>query len=177
LLSERASTPGGNTDQEFIFNIEIKKGEPYTFEVGEKELADRLFYVLCKLDTNYDGTIGDPDNEIDFSNTPQNNVLALGDRTLFINGTIYRNIYLPLRARHNRAEAKQKTQEIIKTYNLNPKQKMKTLSDDEILTLALARAHFREPKLVIINRVESYITPETEIDYSRWSDSYIININ
>ena len=103
-------------DMDFEFKADVKRGVPYKFEVGERILGDKLFWVLCGLDRAYTGTI--EGEGICFNASSWNNVLALGDRSMFIRGTVRRNIYKALRTRVNRKTAKSRTEEVIKLYNL-----------------------------------------------------------
>ena len=158
-------------DLDFEFTAQVKRGEPYTFNVGEQSLADKLFWVLCGLDAKYEGKI--EGEGICFNASTWNNVLALGDTTMFISGTIRRNIYKAIRVRNDRKTAKQLTEEVIKLYGLEVLAGLKVhyLSDEELLRVSIARAHFRKIGLVIIKERDGY-----NIDCTKWPDAYIIKI-
>ena len=156
---------------DFEFKTVVQRGEPYTFNVGEESLADKLFWVLCGLDGKYEGKI--EGEGVCFNASTWNNVLALGDVTMFIRGTIRRNIYKALRVRADRKTAKQRTEEVIKLYGLEVLAGLRTkyLSDEELLRVAIARAHFRKIAFVVVKDKESY-----QIDCTKWPDAYIIKI-
>lgn len=142
-------------DLEIPFSGELVKGRPHTIEIGEPILADLVFeqfFSLC------------------------DNVLALGDSTMFLRGlSVRHNIYKVLRFRNNRKTAKKKTTEALKIYKLNPKTKIKHLSPAELLNVALARAHFRKPELVVVKKY-GYLA-DIDVDLSRWGDVFIVVIN
>ena len=160
-----------HNDIDFKFQANIARGKPHTFEVGEQMLADKLFWVLCGLDKNYTGTI--EGEGISFAASSFNNVLALGDKTMYIRGSAERNIYKALRVRAKRKLAKERTEQVIKLYNLErlAKFNIKLLEDDELLTVSLARAHFRKIRLVIFKNLNNI-----EIDLSKFKTEYIITI-
>jgi len=157
---------------DFEFKAEVKPGETHTFNVGEESLADKLFWVLCGLDRKYEGKV--EGEGVCFNASTWNNVLALGDVTMFIGGTIRRNIYKALRVRANRKTAKQRTEEVIRLYDLQVLAGLKTkhLSDEELLHVAIARAHFRKIALVVVKDKKSY-----NIDYTKWPDAYILRVS
>jgi ABC-type lipopolysaccharide export system ATPase subunit len=138
-------------DLDFSFKADINRGEPYIFEVGERALADKLFWVLCGLDKGYTGTI--QGEGVCFNASTWNNVLALGDRTMFLRGSVQRNIYKALRVRSNRKISLERTEEVIKLYNLEHLRKMSIslLEDDEIFAVSLARVHYRKIALIVYN--------------------------
>ena len=160
-------------DIDFTFKADVKRGEVYTFNAGEPILADKLFWVLCGLDKNYKGTI--EGEGICFNASTFNNVLALGDRTMFIRGSVERNIYKALRVRAGRKTALQRTQEVIGLYNLQKLAKLniKLLEDEELLTVALARAHFRKIGLLVYKKLGN----NAEFDFTKFADSYILVIS
>ena len=185
---------------DFKFNANIEQGKPHTFQVGEEQLGDKLFYALCgveplppqkellevlrykheqpKISNKLMGII-DTLDQVDFSHTPSNNVLALGCQNMFLSPrtTVEKNIYQVLRARYSRQESKQKAQEILEHYStkgLFAKQKLRNLTFEQLYKLSLARAYFREPKLVVINKL--HFLKQLEIDYTQWKDCYLIII-
>jgi len=184
----------------FTFTAEVQKGIPHTFEIGETQLADKLFHTLCGLtksknpQENPEKTpkeitkkypppiktlaLIDTDNQLNLSKSPENNILALGDPTMFLapSSSIKKNIYRALRSRHSRPDSKQKTSELLSTYfpNTSPKTKLKTLDSNQLLTLSLARSHYRTPKLIIINKL--HFLKSLEINLSLWKNCYILTI-
>ena len=151
----------------FVFTAEVVEGKRHVFEIGERMLADKLFYVLVGLDKNYKGTI----TGADWSQSETNNVLALGDKTMFVNGTVRKNIYKALRTRMKIKQAKQKTEEVINFYKLKPDDQ---INDDNMLPVAIARAHFREVKLIVANCFnESEMINDTENEKNNNYQSYI----
>ena len=144
-------------DDIYNFKANIKKGIKHTFEIGERMLADKLFYVLCGLEGN-----------IDYGIDLKNDILALGDASMFLK-TPQKSIYKALRTRHK--DAKQKTQEMLDLY----KPEMQ-------LEIALARAHFRDFKLLVVNCFQTYIKSADEYFAKRKNhlpkreDIYIIEI-
>lgn len=138
------------------FKAEVKCGIPHIFEVGERILADKLFYILTGLSKEYQGSIETDD--IDFSHSADNTVLALGDATMFINGTVKKNLHKALKLR--RKDFKEKTIEALETYNLDGNKKIKHLSDEELLRLSLARAHYRKIDLIVAHCCETFVKPE-----------------
>lgn len=158
-------------DIDFNFKTEVKRGEVYTFNAGEPILADKLFWVLCGLDKNYEGEV--KGEGICFNPSTFNNVLALGDKTMFIRGSVERNIYKALRVRAKPKIAKVRTQEVIELYKLKKLAKLniKLLEDGELMTVALARAHFRQIGLVVLKKLQ-----DTQIDFTKFGDAYIIII-
>ena len=146
-------------DLEIPIKFELEKNKPHVIDVGEEQFADRLFAVLCGLE------------DIKFSD----DVLGLGDKTMFVNGTIYKNIYKVLRIRFPRKESKEKTEQVIELYKLDGKKKIKSLSDSELYEVALARSYYRQPELVVINK-NGYLS-DVEIDVSRWDDCYVVCIH
>ncbi|MCL2850983.1 MAG: hypothetical protein FWE01_01305 [Firmicutes bacterium] len=181
----------------FIFSAEIEQGKPHTFEIGEEQLADKLFFLLSGLKPlppqqsllqtmRYQhpdivvpkgiDEISDSLDIVNFSRSSLNNVLAIGDPTMFLSkGTsVYKNVYTVLRARDTKVDAKQKTDEVIKHYQLDPKSKLKNLSDNQLLALSLARSHFRVPKFIIVNKL--YFLKNLEINFDKWKDSYVVVI-
>jgi ABC-type nitrate/sulfonate/bicarbonate transport system ATPase subunit len=156
----------------FDFTDLVERGKPYTYNVGERALADKLFWVLCGLDAGYTGTISG--DGLCFNRSSFNNVLALGDRTMFIRGSVRRNIYKALRLRTDKKTAMARTDEVIGLYNLRKLEtfNVKLLTGEELITVALARAHFRKIGLVVFNKVSTNV----EIDLQKFSDAYIITI-
>ena len=75
--------------------------------------------------------------------------------------------------RAKREEAKQRTEEIIEKYDMQVLAglNVKLLSDQERLAVAIARAHFRKIGFVVIKNLE-----KLEIDLSKWTDAYIVQI-
>jgi len=155
-------------DTEFSFKAEIELNKPYTFEIGETALTDKLFWVLVGLDKSYKGKING--EGICFNPSSWNNVLALGDKTMFVRGSVYKNIYKALRVRANKKAALERTEQVIDHYDLRHLSKLniKLLTQEELLRVAVARAHFRKIALIVAK--------ECEIDFSKWKDSYIIKI-
>jgi len=157
-------------DLDFNFSATVKRGETYTFNVGEVALADKLFWVLAGLDKGYTGKI---DGEgICYSASSWNNVLALGDRSMFIRGSVKKNIYKALRIRANKKTARERTQEVLTLYGLKKFEKfnINLLEDDELIIVALARAHYRKIGLVVYKKINA------KIDLSKFNDAYIIEI-
>jgi len=147
---------------DFEFTAELKPGEPYAFCVGEKILAQRLFEEIWRSRRK---------SGID--------VLAIGDRTMFLpRKTLSKNIYLSLRLRHSREEASARTKDLLDMYGLDEfaNDRVKTLSDEKLLALALARSHFRVPGLVVINRCGGYLSHEDDFDLSRYGNAFIVEI-
>lgn len=160
---------------DFTFNDEIEQGKPHTFKVGEQSLADKLFWVLVGLDKDYKGSI-DGDG-ICFNASTWNNVLALGDNSMFLpRSTIRHNIYKALRVRADRKAAKVRTEEIIELYNLHVLAGLKPhyLTDEELTNVALARAHYREIRLVVIKGNDA--EQVTKIALQKWPEAYIIEV-
>ena len=159
-------------DLEYPFSASVRRGEVHTFDVGEASLADKLFWVLCGLDPIYSGKI---DGEgLCFNASSWNNILALGDRSMFIRGSVRRNIYKALRIRANKETARQRTEEVIKLYGLEKLSKFKIslLDDEELINVAQARAHYRKIGLVVFKK----LSLNAEIDLAKFRDSYIIVI-
>jgi len=156
-------------DTEFPFEAEIKPGNQHTFTVGDPAVMDKLFWVLVGLDKNYQGEIRG--EGICFKASSWNNVLALGDRSMFISGTVYKNIYKAMRVRANRTTSRQRTEEVIEKYDLQLLSKMniKLLTEEELMRIAVARAHFRKIALVVAKQCETQ-------DFTKWPDAYIIKI-
>jgi len=155
-------------DLDFTFSATVRRGEVHDFATGEPALADKLFWVLCGLDQDYTGKI---DGEgICFNASSWNNVLALGDRSMFIRGSVRRNIYKALRIRADKKTARARTEEVIKLYNLERIAgfNINLLEDNELTTVAMARAHYRKIGLVVCKNVE--------IDLTRFKDAYIIKV-
>ena len=162
-----------NDDIKIPFKFEVEIGKPHFVETGEPILRDKLFWALCGLDQNNRDVSGTIDGEgICFNASTFNNVLALGDRGMFIRGSVRRNIYKALRTRSNRKIAKQRTDEVINLYKLENLAKMnvKLLEDDELLTVSLARAHYRKIALVIAKLGQDF----DENRLSKFSKAYII---
>jgi len=159
-------------DLDMEFKAEVERGKPHTFTVGEPALADKLFWVICGLDHGYTGTI--KGEGVSFGPTAWNNVLALGDSTMFVRGSVRKNIYKALRIRSDRKTAKERTEEVIEKYGLQVLAglKVKLLSDDELMTVSLARAHFRKIALVICKKTDG-----KEIDLQKFRDAYIIYVH
>jgi ABC-type taurine transport system ATPase subunit len=157
-------------DLDFEFKADTELGKPYNFDIGEPVLADKLFGVLAGLDLDFSGTING--NGVCFNASERNNVLALGDNSMFIKGSVRKNIYKTLRIRTDRKTAKQRTEEVIRLYNLENSADLNInrLNGDELLKVSLARAHFREVRLVIIKNYPA-------IDLSKWRQAYIITIS
>jgi len=158
-------------DLDLEFKADIERNKPYTFEIGEEMLSDKLFWILVGLDKNYEGEI--TGEGVCLNASSWNNVLALGDKGMFIRGTVYKNIYKALRVRSKRAEAKNRALEVIKLYNLELLSSIKIhlLTDEELLRVATARAHYRKIALVVAKSKEI-----GKIDFTKWQDSYIIKI-
>ena len=171
---------------DFEFKAQIKRGESHTFKVDEESLADKLFWILCGLDTKYEGKI--EGEGVSWGASTWNNVLALGDTSMFISGTARRNIYKAIRVRADRKTAKQRTEEVIRLYGLEVLAGLKTkyLSDEELLRVAIARAHFRKIGLVIVkgkdfceidcsthNEEQRFLL---ENCYAKWPDAYILKV-
>jgi len=148
------------------FTATVERGVPHIFEVGEPILADKLFYALIGLNKDFEG--GVEAGDVNFSRTPANTVLALGDKSMFLKGIVKRNLHKALKLRHR--DYKEKAQEVSGKFELDPSTKIKNLSPKELLNLALARAHFRKVDLVVINRCETYLSdleiPEFESTYT-----------
>jgi len=157
-------------DMDFEFKADVKRGVPYKFEVGERILGDKLFWVLCGLDRGYEGKI--EGEGLSFNASSFNNILALGDRSMFVRGNVRRNIYKALRVRAHRKIAKARTEEVIKLYHLERIESFKTdlLDDKELLNVALARAHYRKIGLVVFNKAAAPV----EIELTKFSDAYIV---
>jgi len=133
----------------------LERGVVHTIEIGEEQLAQSLFERFWDL---------------------TDEVLALGDTTMFLRGrSVRHNIYKVLRLRTNRADAKQKTDEVISMFGLNPKTKVKKLSEGELLSLALARSYFRTPELVVIKKFGGYLE-RLDVDTKKWSESFVVVI-
>lgn len=145
----------------FAFKVEIEEGGRHIIEVGERMLADKLFFVLCGLDKEFDGVM----KGADWSHTKANNILALGDSSMFLKGSVQKNIYKALRTRMKRAEAKQKTQEVINIYNID--------ESSTLMNIALARAHFRDIKLIVANCFETFV----EKNFTTPTAPFIIEIH
>ena len=128
--------------EQYSFNLQLKCGEVHKFEVGERMLADKLFWCLCGLDGDCQYKINVSGQNISF----KNDILALGDGTMFLDRSVDKNVYKALRVRHKRKEARQKTSEVMKIYEL-----------ESALDVAIARAHFRNFKLLIVNCFDTYI--------------------
>ena len=121
----------------YTFDLELKKGEIHKFEIGERMLADKLFWCLCGVDRDCEYNV-----DIDL----KKDILALGDGTMFLAGSVQKNVYKALRIRHKRKDAKRKLAEILGMYDL-----------DEALDVAIARAHFRDFRVLIVNCFDTYI--------------------
>ena len=162
-----------HNNMEFPFKASVKRGEIFTFAVGEEIMRDKLFWALCGINKDYTGEI--KGEGICFNSSTFNNVLAIGDRSMFIRGSVTRNIYKALRVRADKQTAKSRTDEVIKLYGLERLSKLnvKLLDDNELLTVALARAHFRKIGLVVFKKLEEH----GEIDLSKFSDAYIIKVS
>jgi ABC-type transport system involved in cytochrome bd biosynthesis fused ATPase/permease subunit len=177
----------------FSFSADIPEGGRHVFAVGERVLADKLFYVLCGLDRDYSGKISCDDaagKRVDFSKSKRNNVLAIGDRTMFISGTVRHNIYRAMRARTARKTARERTEEVIKLYKLGDIAGLPIKnfmhSTDTLLRVALARAHFREASLIVANCFVTYVdsveeaektaSQYTEKSFTMSAKPYIIEI-
>ena len=160
-------------DIEFPFKANIKRGEVFEFPVGEPILRDKLFWILCGLKSDFEGEI--KGEGICFNASVFNNVLALGDRSMFIRGDVTRNIYKALRVRADRKTAKARTQEVIGLYDLEKLAKLKIdyLEDDELLVVSLARAHYRQIGLVVWKKVDE----TAKIDLSKFKESYILVVS
>ena len=160
-------------DLDFVFKANTKRGEVYTFEIGEPILADKLFWVLCGLDPFYKGSI--EGEGVCFNMSTWNNVLALGDTSMFVRGTVRRNIYKAIRVRCDKQTAKTRTEEVIALYGLEVLAglKVKLLSPEELLNVSLARAHYRDIALVLFKNLGA----KHEIDLSKFKDAYIIKIH
>ncbi|MCL2846414.1 MAG: hypothetical protein FWE38_01865 [Firmicutes bacterium] len=144
----------------FDFDIVLEAGVPYRLEIGEAMLCTRVFECLVGLDKNCVYEHG-----FDVSRSPSNNVLALGDKTMFIRGDAYRNVYKALRTRFKRKVAKQHAGRIIAEYN-----------PQTPLEVALARASMRDVKLVVVNRVSGYIGEDDVIAFTKFNEAYIIEV-
>jgi len=159
-------------DIDFAFNTQVKRGDVYTFEVGEPILADKLLWVLTGLDKGYSGKI--EGEGVCWNASSWNNVLALGDPTMFVRGSVRRNIYKALRVRADKKTAMARTEEIIEKYGLQVLAglNVKLLSDEELLRVAVARADYRKIALVVWKKSAD----AGEIDLSKWADAYILTI-
>ena len=159
----------------FTFTANIPLGTKHIFEIGERILADKLFYVLAGLDNDYQGTM----TGADWSHSKDNNVLALGDKSMFIYGSVHRNIYRALRVRANRKTAKAQTREVVEYYELDADA---SVTGGNMLQVALARSHFRDVKMIVLNCFETYIKSADEYFEKRknhlpeMKDVYIIEI-
>jgi len=178
----------------FNFETEVQKDTPHTFEVGEEQLGDKLFYILCGVETpptpqsflettrvlptkfKHPCTIADIVDtleQVDRSPSESNNVLALGDPGMFVKGTVQKNIYAAIRARFSKEKAKEMTLETLSKFStLDPKAKLKTLTNEQLYILAQARSSHRTPKLIVINKL--HFLKEIEIDHTQWQDAYIV---
>jgi len=166
--------------QDFEFKASLNPGQKHVFEIGERGLCDKLFYVLCGLDKDYKGGL----EGADWSESKTNSVLALGDRTMFVRGTVETNIYKALRSRMGRGEAKQKTQEVIGIYlpELCAGETITKalVTEFNMLKVALARAHYRDIKLVVINCFETYASADCNEVVNHFTNRgvpYIIEIH
>ena len=146
-------------DVDFSFKAECEKGKPHIFEAGEEALADRLFAELI------------------FSGL-EPNILALGDKTMFIRGSVSRNIYKALRFRSNKKTARSQLETALDEYSLRDiaQRNIKQLSDEQLFAVALARSHFRTADLLVVKKIGGYIKKETKINFEKWPDAYIIEI-
>ena len=160
---------------DFKFEATVRRGEVHNFEkqypdLFEPALRDKLFWVLCGLDRGYTGKI--EGEGLCFNASSFNNVLAIGDRSMFVRGSVRRNIYKALRLRADRKTAQKRTDEVIELYNLKKLENLnvKLLEDGELVTVALARAHFRRIGLVIYKGALEYV----EILLQKYKDAYII---
>lgn len=162
----------------FTFNEDIAMGSVFKFDVGVDYIAAKLFDVLTGLDDDYNGMIVDTDEVVNRSHSALNNVLALGNRTMFVRGSVRRNIYKALRARNKRAQAKVLTEELITTRGLLDiaDTAVKSLSNADLLRVAVSRAHFRDVRLIVVNRCETYIAKTDEIQLPNSAVAYIIDI-
>ncbi|MCL2755891.1 MAG: hypothetical protein FWE45_02450 [Firmicutes bacterium] len=166
-------------DQRFTFDALVKKGDPYIFEIGEEQLIDKIFYKLCGLDNigvEFACVVAD---QLDFSKSSSNNILALGDSGMFLpNKTVGANLYKAYRARMKKIDAMRKVIEVLDIYGLSDiaNVKIKKLDEGRLIDVALARAHVRNPLLVVVKRVGGYISCQTEIDFTKFEQSYIIEI-
>ena len=160
-------------DAHLVLGFLLQPGVPHRLNINEPILADRIFALLCGLSN--DGEVSFEPNVVNYSSSVANNVLALGDSSMFVRGSVKKNLRKALRARiHDKAQVNKKIQELCHAYNLSPSDKV---TDSNKLAVALARSSIREPKLVVIKRIGGYVNVDTEIDYSRWTGAYVIEIS
>jgi len=177
--------------EKFSFSADIKRGEIFSFDIGEKVLADKLFYCLvglekCENFEEYKKCCEEVGVNLGFNKG--SNILALGDNSMFLNSSVYKNIYRVIRVRSGRKRAKEMTKEILELYGLEGRENIclnkgdKESGKEILLKTAVARSCFRDIRLVIVNTVESYINSAQEFidlslkDFTEDSRPYIIEI-
>ena len=173
---------------EYTFQKEVVTGEVATFEIGEESLADKLFAILSGLDNGFCEGVweGTPHKEINFMQSKYNNVLALGEGSMFGRGDIKKNLYRAYRLRADKvvAAAQLAAQGEIPQVKAILDLKPKNLDSAQMLDFALARAYHRNVKLVVMNCVTGYLCDlttekinclENEL-FTKFPNCYIIKI-